>query len=278
MRTNLAGPWRLVTIFLGHYTSHYGSVAVSQSTPEPDSLVAAFVTNGVVAGGWSPHAIFENCPELAPWQQKAFDLLRSANLPHHREEQLVVAWGTALQHCRTAELEEWFLERTTGTLERPTAPTFSYWWVLTRYSSPRVDEQLFQWMVNVTLPDKFRDDAATAWIADTTPDRLEQWKRGFQSGKMPWSISNGLTGALLSQAPVQLLEAAGDIIGQRPELSQQTAFVALVEGAPGRAPDSALRRFAEDIKAALDSGSPSPEDRRRLKAALAHLTRTAGKL
>lgn len=235
----------------------------AQPSPVPDSLVAEFVEKGHYAG-WTPAVIFRNCEQLDEVDQRALTLVLEADLSRERMDDLAFVWMVVLQGCQPPEVVDWFLEQVATDIEmgRDVGLMISLWKGLELASSPRVRDQLRQYVFDEGLPESTRVRAGrTLFLGADRQARRYEFSAALQEGTTPYLLAIQI-GALMARDDTEwTLREVGRVVLDDPRVAEQSLFGQVLVSSRAYATEAQRDRLADALEEAAGRSSLSSERR-----------------
>lgn len=251
-----------------------GVPAAAQQEPSADSLVAHWLKHGV-AGGWGPGHLLLGCPNLKPWQQRGIELVLAADLDEDLRKDLARRWAGALR-CQDPRVEQWFFDQVNRDIQsgKTVDAMLVIWGAIDRGDSPRTREFLWNLMLDPSVPESQRGAAGGVLFTKFGPEeRLREFLRVFETGRMPSGVFNSQPWMLLKQDANRLLREVSQRVRTNPELADQPAFTAIAESSVRFATPAARRALGEALREGLGRSGIAGVRRTRLDETVDFLIR-----
>lgn len=251
------------------------SPGAAQQEPAVDSLIAVFIERGMQAS-WRPGQLFENCPDLEPWQERGFHRLLTATLSRERTVDLARSWAPALRLCDEPRLDAWFIERLDEAIARGEWNSSLTLRSAVYYAqTPRIRAYLHEGMLNPALPAEVRGTFGAAYFEVLKGDELlAEYLAAFATRNLPLGPDWGVGNRLLHDDGDRLLHRLAEMVRRDPLLADQYAFTVFVQGSHGLATPEARRALGAALVEGLNRAGVSGELRDRLDASARQLLRS----
>jgi hypothetical protein len=253
------------------------SPGAAQQEPAIDSLVAAFIEHGIVAS-WTPGRLFENCPELEPWQERGFRELSTAALPPKRTADLAHSWAEPLRMCDNRQLEAWFMQRLDEAIAQGEWSSSLALRTAVYYAQTAgVRVYLREGMLNPALPEEVRGTFGAAYFEVLEGNELlEEYLEAFITRNLPLGTDWGVGNRVLHDHGDRLLIRVAELVRRDPLLANQNAFQLLVQGSRGLTTPDTRRALGAALAEGLDNAGVAGALREQLDGAARSLLRSGG--
>lgn len=236
---------------------------------DPDSVVAAFIQDGW--DGWIPAEAFRGCPDLEPWQRRAFALLTGAQLSPRRQLDLTEALATPFANCGDEALETWWFAQVERNMVTPGEIPFGIWKGLAEANHERARAKLYEWLSDRNAPSQIRISAAQFYFEKFPQgERFAAFMDEYERGVVPTDYAGLAISVFAHQRPGEIASRLGQMVRREPGrfLNDPAFEVTFVSDIMRGIPRQARAEFIANVRAATRSPDVSQERREVLEAAL----------
>lgn len=251
------------------------STARGQSHAEVDSLIDAFLANGLSAS-WTPSRLFLGCPKrMEPWQEYGFRRLASMGLTPREEEYLASAWVAPIHHCNDPQLDQWFMDHFDAAIQRGEwQRKHTLRMGLKVADRPRIQTYLWNLATNESQPQAARGWALGLYFERlSTDEKLSVFLEAFETPqRFPLNAGVAMAQALLERSPQALMQKVGDLVRADAALANQYAFDEIVQASYRYTDLEARRALADALEDGLaNTPGLASKQRTRLEGSVRHL-------